>query len=214
MERVIFKSVLALCFFGSLVLGACSEEPERPNRGETDAVPHRTASDTSALDRTEPHRTVASGGYVEHMVGSMTLREEEGVLTIEEAELYAGEKGRDEIVVQATIRGQSVIRDCFLMDGPARFAMKRAIESGEGSDTPQQMDFESSWADPLSSEEFYADDTYVKVFFEDSEPKGEVADPRRTPFFALCFKDGGSGATRRPTIWYDVAHVEGTPEAR
>ena len=197
-----------LCF-AALVLAACSEERERPDRGETTAVARRTAP-----DRTAPQRTVASGGYVEHTVGSMTLREEEGVLTIEEAELSAGEKGRDEIVVQATIRGQSVIRDCFLMDGPARFAMKRAIESGEGSDTPQQMDFESSWADPLSSEEFFADDTYVKVFFEDSEPKGEVADPRRTPFFALCFKDGDSGGTGRPTIWYDVAHVEGTSEAR
>ena len=192
-----------LCF-AALVLAACSEEPERPDRGETDAVPHRTA----------PDRTVASGGYVEHTVGSMTLREEEGVLTIEEAELNADQKGRDEIVVQATIRGQSVIRDCFLMEGPARFAMKRAIERGGGSDTPRRMDFESSWADPLSSDEFFADDTYVKVFFEDSEPKGEVADPRQTPFFALCFKDGDSGGTGRPTIWYDVAHVEGTPEAR
>ena len=197
-----------LCF-AALVLAACSEEPERPDRGETDAVAHRTAP-----DRTEPHTTVASGGYVEHTVGSMTLREEEGVLTIEEAELYAGEKGRDEIVVRATIRGQSVIRDCFLMEGPARFAMKRAIERGEGSDTPRRTDFESSWADPLSSDEFFADDTYVKVFFEDSEPKGEVADPRQTPFFALCFKDGDSGGTGRLTIWYDVAHVEGTPEAR
>ncbi len=209
MERVIFKSVLALSFFASLVLAACSEEPERPDQGETDAVPHRTAP-----DRTVPQRTVASGGYVEHTVGSMTLREEEGVLSIEEAELYAGEKGRDEIVVRATIRGQSVIRDCFLMEGPARFAMKRAIERGEGSDTPRRMDFESSWADPLLSDEFFADDTYVKVFVEDSEPKGEVADPRQTPFFALCFKDGDSGGTEHPTVWYDVAHVEGTPEAR
>ena len=214
MERVIFKSVLALSFFASLVLAACSEEPERPDQGETDAVPHRTAPDRTAPDRTAPQRTVASGGYVEHTLGSMTLREEEGILSIEEAELYAGEKGRDEIVVQATIRGQSVIRDCFLMEGPARFAMKRAIERGEGSDTPRRMDFESSWADPLSSDEFFADDTYVKVFVEDSEPKREVADPRQTPFFALCFKDGDSGGTGRPTIWYDVAHVEGTPEAR
>ena len=197
-----------LCF-AALVLAACSEEPERPDRGETDAVSRSTAP-----LRTAPQRTVASGGYVEHTVGSMTLREEEGVLTIEEAELYAGDKGRDEIVVQATVRGQSVIQDCFLMEGPARFAMKRAIESGVGSDTPRRMDFESSWADPLLSDEFFADDTYVKVFVEDSEPMGEVADPRKTPFFALCFKDGDSGGTGRPTIWYDVAHVEGTPEAR
>jgi hypothetical protein len=205
----LLATFLTMLCFAVLVLAACSEEPERPDQGETDAVAHRTAP-----DRTAPQTTVASGGYVEHTVGSMTLREEEGVLTIEEAELYAGEKGRDEIVVQATIRGQSVIRDCFLMEGPARFAMKRAIERGEGSDTPRRTDFESSWADPLSSDEFFADDTYVKVFFEDTEPEGEVADPRQTPFFALCYKDGDSGGTGRPTIWYDVAHVEGTPEAR
>ena len=36
MERVILKSVLALCFFASLVLAACSEEPDKLERTQTD----------------------------------------------------------------------------------------------------------------------------------------------------------------------------------
>jgi hypothetical protein len=35
-ERVILKSVLALCFFASLVLAACSEEPDKLERTQTD----------------------------------------------------------------------------------------------------------------------------------------------------------------------------------
>lgn len=88
-------TLLLLCFF-SLALVACSEEPpNKPDRGET----------LTAQQRTAQQRTVASGGYVEHTVGSMTLRQDEGILAIEEAELITDEEGEDEIFVQATIRG-------------------------------------------------------------------------------------------------------------
>jgi hypothetical protein len=190
--------LLLLCTF-SIALVACSEKPpNKPDRGEAVTAPQRTA----------PQRTVASGGYVEHTVGSMTLRHHESVLAIEEAELLADEEDRDEIVVQATIRRQhEENRGCFLMEERAWLALKRSFESGNTPDPALQM--ESSWADPLRSEEFSGGDTYVVVFQEG--PDEEAADPRQTPFFALCFKEPvGSG---RLTAWYDVGHVEGTPEA-
>jgi hypothetical protein len=39
MERVILKTVLVLCFFVSLMLVACSEEPDRPDRVRKDDAP-------------------------------------------------------------------------------------------------------------------------------------------------------------------------------
>ena len=39
MERVILKSVLVPCFFVSLLLVACSEEPDRPDRVRKDDAP-------------------------------------------------------------------------------------------------------------------------------------------------------------------------------
>jgi Protein of unknown function (DUF3105) len=36
-ERAILKAVLALCFFVSLMLSACSEEPDKPDRTQDDA---------------------------------------------------------------------------------------------------------------------------------------------------------------------------------
>lgn len=195
MDVTFLKAVLLLLCFFSLALAACSEEPpNKPERGDT---------------RTAPQRTVASGGYVEHTVGSMTLRQDEGVLVIEEAKLFADEEGDNEIFVQAKIRGgQEGYRGCFLMEERAWVALRRSFESGSTPD-PAVMPLESSWADPLLSDEFSGDDTYAVVFHED--PVEEAVDPERTPFFALCFKNAeGSGQL---TAWYDVAHVEGTPEA-
>ncbi len=50
MERVLLKALLALCFFVSLMLSACSEEPirpdreqpDRPDRAQKDAAPEET----------------------------------------------------------------------------------------------------------------------------------------------------------------------------
>ena len=39
MERVLLKTVLVLCFFVSLMLVACSEEPDRPDRVRKDDAP-------------------------------------------------------------------------------------------------------------------------------------------------------------------------------
>ena len=46
MERAILKAVLALCFFVSLMLSACSEEPEKPDRTQNDDAPEETPMTT------------------------------------------------------------------------------------------------------------------------------------------------------------------------
>ena len=200
MDKVVLKAVLLLGFF-SVGIVACSEEPpNKPDRGET----------RTALQRTAPHRTVVSSGYVEHTVGSMILRQEESVVAIEEAELFAEEEGRDEILVQAKISGQSEEnRGCFLMEERSWLALKRSFESGNTPDPSLQM--ESSWADPLRRDEVSSGDNYTVLFHED--PDAEASDPRQMPFFALCFKQPVVGDDPPTTSWYDVAHVEGTPEA-
>ncbi len=197
MGGAILRAILQLWLI-SFMLVSCAEQPDRPDRGETDTTPHTTA----------PQTTAASGDYVEHTVGNMTLRQDEGVVAIEEAELIVDEAGRDQIVVRAKIRGQDQEnRGCFLMEERSWLALERSFESGNTPDPA--LPLESSWADPFRSDEFSGGDTYAVVFQED--PDVEAADPGQTPFFALCFKDPeGSGSL---TAWYDVAHVEGTPEA-
>lgn len=122
------------------------------------------------------------------------------------------EEGRDQIVVRAEVRGRTDDRGCFLMEEPDWFTLKRAIEGGAAlPDTPQQV--ESLWAAQLPADEFSGGNTYVEIFREDSEPGGEEVDPSETPFFAFCYKDTDPGGADRPTAFYDVANVEGTPEA-
>jgi hypothetical protein len=198
---VILRAALVLCLLLSLV--ACSEEPHEPERGETDDATQETAAEGFA-----PEETVASG-YVERTVGGMVLREEESVLRIEEAELQRGERG-DQIVVRAFGKGPADYRDCFLMEEETWLAVERAIESGDDSDVPRRL--ESYWVDGAATEEFSGDDTFVRIFREDPEPDGEAADPKETPFFALCFSDADPSIAGRPPTRYDVAHVEGTPD--
>jgi hypothetical protein len=147
---------------------------------------------------------------VERTVGGLTLREDEGVLTIDEAKLQCSKEG-DEIFVWATMKGPAEHRNCFLMKGSTWLATKRVIESRDLSDAPAvPMGF---WADPLLTEKFSSGDVYAVSFREDPEHKGETPDPRDTPFYVLCYKDKSiAGEDPSSTTWYDVAHVEGTPK--
>lgn len=194
--------MLALCVC-SFSLAACSDRTDGPKRVETDDTPGKTVTEGFA-----PEDTVEPG-YIERTVGGMVLREEESVLRIEEAELQRGEGG-DQIVVRAFARGPADYRGCFLMEERAWLATDRAIESGNASEAPSRL--ESFWADPNATEEFSGENTFARVFREDPEPGGASADPSETPFFVLCFIDADPSSLDTRTTWYDVSHVEGTPE--
>jgi hypothetical protein len=210
MSSAALKAVLSLCLVFHLLV-ACEEEPDRPDSRKTDAAPTGTVTEGTASAETSSETTVASG-YVEHTVQGLVLRDDEDVVRIEEARLQrVGGGDEDEVYVQAVVKGPAEDRDCFLMEAPAWFAMKRVIETGDVSHEPRRM--ESLWADELSTEEFSSGDTYSKFFYEDEHPEGRVADPRETPYFALCMKYGVPSGADRARMWYDVAHVEGTPGA-
>lgn len=200
-DGAILKTVLALAF--SLLLVSCTEEPDWPERRETEDPPQRTAPEGF-----RPEETVDSG-YVEHTVGGMVIREEESVLRIEEAELQRG-VGADQIVVRAYGRGPADYRDCFLMEEQTWLAVERLIEGRDGSQAPPRL--QSNWADETATEEFSDGDTFVRVFREDPEPDGHAADPREIPFFALCYSGYDPSVDGSPPMRYDVAHVEETPE--
>ncbi len=190
---------LTVCFV-AFVLVACSEEPDRVDREETEAAPQRTVAQSTGSVDAAAQGPMASG-YVE----------DQGILTIEEARLQGGqEEEGDQIVVRAAVGGRVDERGCFLMEGPDWFDLERAIEGGAAlPDAPQQL--ESLWAAQLPADEFSGGNTYVEIFREDPEAGGEEADPSKTPFFAFCYKDTDPGGADRPTAFYDVAHVEGTP---
>ena len=196
MGEAILKAVLTLCS-AALVFVACSEEPDR---GETDPAPQRTVAQSTASGNAAAQGTVAPD-YVE----------DEGILSVEEARLQLGqEEEGDQIVVRAAVRGGTDDRGCFLMEGPDWFALKRIIDSGAAlPDSPRQV--ESLWAKQLPADEFSGGNTYVAIF--PGDPDEEEASPRKTPFFAFCYKDADPGGTSGPTARYDVAHVEGTPDA-
>lgn len=194
-------TMLVMALF--LLLVSCSSEPERPERRETGEPPQRTAQESVG-----PEETVESG-YVERTVGGMVIREEESVLRIEEAELQRGEGG-DQIVVRAFGKGPADYRDCFLMEEETWLAVERVIEGGDYSEAPERL--ESNWANEAATEEFSDGDTFVRVFREDPEPYGPAADPRETPFFALCYSGYDPSVNGSPPMRYDVAHVEETPE--
>ena len=168
-----------------------------------------------AIATPEGNATRASGSaertVVESTVGGATLRRDEGVLRIGQAELLRAEGG-DEIFVKAAVKGPAETKDCYLMTGSTWFALRDAIASEDVSDAPAVL--EAPWADPVSTTRFSGGDTLAVSFREDRVRKDEEPDPRDTPFFAVCYKfasiagDGPGGAT-----WYDVAHVEGSPKA-
>ena len=113
--------------------------------------------------------------------------------------------------MRATVKGPAEARDCYLIKGSTWFVLRDAIESGGRLHAPRVL--EATWADPAATTRFSGGGTLAS-FQEDVKLIDEDPDPRDTPFFAVCYKfasiggDGPGGAT-----WYDVAHVEGSPEA-
>ncbi len=198
-----FKAGLVACLL--VLLAACSEQPDGPDRAQKRDTRERAPLTTAP--RATPE---ASAGHVEHTVGGSVLHDDERVVSIEAAQLQRAEEGA-EIVVLATIRGSREYgRDCFLLEERAWLAMQRSLESGAWQrDALRNVE---EWEDdaPRSPDVTSAGSGYTKFFYEGSD--GEAPDPRKTPYFALCYKedvapDGGGGTM----VWYDVAHVEGTP---
>ena len=201
MGGVILKAVVTW-FFVALVIVSCSEEPDKPDRGETDPAPKRTLAQSTVSGDTVVEGSVASG-YIE----------DEGILSVEEAQLQRGQNEQeDQIFVRAAVRERAGARGCFLMKGSDWLALKRIIDSGAAlPDSPRQAEY--LWAEQLPADEFSGGNMYVAIFYEDPKPDGEELYPRKTPFFAFCYIDADPGGTSGPTARYDVAHVEGTPEA-
>ncbi len=202
--------MLVVCLFSPFV--ACSEDPPE-HRGEAhgSSVPSRTpatvaspgATTTPAAAAPEP----AEHTVVENTVGGAILRRDESVLRIVRAELLRAKEG-DEIFVRATVRGQAETEDCYLMTGSTWFALRDAIESEDVSDAPAVL--EATWADPAATTRFSGGGTLALSFRENSDREDQGPDPRDTPFFVVCYK---VASLTDDVTWYDVAHVEGTPEA-
>ena len=206
MIRDALRAILMLGLLSWLV--ACSGEP--PDREQSSPEPRRSpAAITTPEGNTAQTSESAERTVLESTVGGAILRRDEGVVTIERAELLRSKEG-DEIFVRATVKGPAEARDCYLIKGSTWFVLRDAIESEDVSDLPAVL--EASWANPASTTRFSGNDTLAVSFKEDPDHKDEGPDPRDTPFFAICYKfadDGTGGAT-----WYDVAHVEGTPRTK
>jgi hypothetical protein len=196
--------MLVLCLLASLV--ACSEET--PDRGHSLPEPRRSPTVITAPERsTTGASRPAEGHVVENTVGGAVLRRDEGVLRIVQAELLRAGEG-DEIFVKATVMGPTETQDCYLMKDSLWFALRDAIQSENISDAPDLL--EVPWADPTTITKFAGGDTLAISFRENTGRKVEGPDTENTSFFVVCYKvaDPESSVT-----WYDVAHVEGTPEA-
>jgi len=177
--------MLVLCLLSSLV--ACSEE-----------LPERSTKEASGS---------AGAHVVENTVGGAVLRRDESVLRIGQAELLHAREG-DEIFVKATVKGPAETQDCYLMKDSTWFALRDAIESEDLSGAPTVL--EVPWADPTSITRFSGGDTLAISFRENTDRKVEEPDTEDTSFFVVCYKVANP---EDAVTWYDVAHVEGTPEA-
>lgn len=144
---------------------------------------------------------------VENTVGGAVLRRDESELNIVQARLLRAEEN-DEIFVKARVEGPAEARDCYLMKASTWFDLRDAIESENISDAPDVL--EVPWADPASTTTFSDGDTLAVSFPENPDRKAGGPDTEEESFFVVCYKTANleSNAT-----WYDVAHVEGTPEA-
>lgn len=205
MIRAVLGALLVLCL-SSLV--ACSEDPpDEPDRGQSVLESQRSPA---AITKPEENTTAASepaeSSVVESTVGGAVLRRDEGVLRIDQAELLRSREA-DEIFVKATVRGPAETQDCYLMKDTTWFALRDAIEGEDLSGAPNVL--EVPWADPTATTKFSGGDTLAISFRENTDQKVEGPDTEHTSFFVVCYKVAHleDGVT-----WYDVAHVEGTPE--
>jgi hypothetical protein len=196
--------MLLLCLLSSLI--ACSEET--PDRGNSRPEPGKSPTVTTTPEQSTREASGSAGGHVvENTVGGAVLRRDEGVLRIVQAELLRAKEG-DEIFVKATVRGQAETQDCYLMKDSTWFALRDAIESENVSDAPDLL--EAPWADPASTTRFSGGDTLAISFQENTDRKVKGPDTEDTSFFVVCYKIAN---LESDVTWYDVAHVEGTPEA-
>jgi len=195
--------MLVVCMLSSLV--ACSGET--PDRGHGLPEPRRAPTVIPTPERSTKEASEPAGGHVvENTVGGAVLRRDESVLRIGQAKLL-GAKDGDEIFVKATVRGPAETQDCYLMKDSTWFALRDAIESEDLSGAPDLL--EVPWADPTTTTKFSGGDTLAISFRENTGRKVKGPDTENTSFFVVCYKVANleDGVT-----WYDVAHVEGTPE--
>ena len=197
------RAMLVVCLLSSLL--ACSGET--PDRGHGLPEPRRAPTVIPTPERSTKEDSEPAGGHVvENTVGGAVLRQDESVLRIGQAKLLGAKEG-EEIFVQATVRGPTKTQDCYLMKGSTWFALRNAIESEDLSGAPDVL--EVPWADPTTTTKFSGGDTLAISFRENTSRKVKGPDTEDTPFFVVCYKVANleDGVT-----WYDVAHVEGTPE--
>ncbi len=201
--------MLAVCLFS--MLAACSEDPAgQRNGGQGSPVPSSTsASVASSGTNTSPTTETAEpaeGPVVESTVGGAVLRRDESGLNIVQARLLRA-KENDEIFVKARVERPAEARDCYLMEASTWFDLRDAIESENISDVPDVL--EVLWADPSSTTRFSGGDTLAISFPENTDRKAGGPDTEHTSFFVVCYKTANPESN---VTWYDVAHVEGTPE--
>jgi hypothetical protein len=201
------RAALVTCVVASLL--ACSEEsPDRLDRGPGPPDPGTTPTViTTQEENTSGSSGSAESSVVENTVGGAVLRREESVLSIGQAELLRAKEG-DEIFVKATVRGPAETQDCYLMKDSTWFALRDAIEGEDLSGAPNVL--EVPWADSASTTRFSGGDTLAISFRENTDRNVEGPDTEDTSFFVVCYK---VAHLEDDMTWYDVAHVEGTPEA-
>lgn len=196
-SRVLLASLLT----AFSLLACSSEEAHRPDK-----------------DKNPEESIHADGGGLSPGGGEGTpVARTGGRVAVERAVLSsAGEA--DLVHVRVEYGGSWVWPRCSLLEGPDVEAARRTIGSREPPrdegytrglwEESLWSEHESSWADRSTIEKSLQDGgVVIWIFHEDPTRSGEVADPRRTPFFVRCV--GGD----LPDVVQDTDHVLGTPEA-
>ena len=201
--------MLVVCLFSPFV--ACSNDSaERQNEGRGSPAPSGAPESVASSGTNTPLATAASEPaehtVVENTVGGAVLRRDESVLNIVQARLLRA-KENDEIFVKARVEKPAQARDCYLMKASTWFDLRDAIESENISDAPEVL--EVPWADPTATTKFSGGDTLAVSFPENTDRKVEGPDTEEDSFFVVCYKITNLESN---VTWYDVAHVEGTPE--
>ena len=205
--RAVLRVTLAVCLFSTFA--ACSEDPAvQRNEGQAFPVPSSTSTSVaSSGTNSSPTAEPAERPVVESTVGGAVLRRDESGLNIVQARLLRA-KENDEIFVKARVERPAEARDCYLMEASTWFELRNALESENVSDVPDVL--EVLWADPASTTRFSGGDTLAISFPENTDRKTAGPDTEHTSFFVVCYKTTNPESN---VTWYDVAHVEGTPEA-